>query len=94
MKVLNRLTIILFKAALALIGAVSVVAIIASAILIWIAFFDYDGGEPGSETIFGSIVLWPAFLITIVVVSIGSAKRPCIAGIAAGVALIFVTGRG
>ena len=92
MKLLKRLPKILLRTALALIGALSVFTVFASSIIVRIAFFDYDGGEPGSETIFGSIILWPVVLIAMVAVAIGLAKRPCIAGIAAGVACIVVMG--
>ena len=57
MKLLKRLPKILLRTALALIGALSVFTVFASSIIVRIAFFDYDGGEPGSETIFGSIIL-------------------------------------
>jgi hypothetical protein len=92
MKLLKRLPPILFSAVLALVGALSVFTIFASSIIVRIAYFDYDGGEPGSETIYGSIILWPVVLIAMVAVAIGSAKRPWIAGIAGGVACIFVMG--
>lgn len=34
---------------------------------IWISYYDNDGGEPGSETIFGSIPYWPLFGFLILV---------------------------
>jgi hypothetical protein len=89
---LKRLPKILLRTALALIGALSVFTVFASSIILRIAFLDYDGGEPGSETIFGSIILWPVVFVAMVAVAIGSAKRPCIAGIAAGVACIVMMG--
>lgn len=92
MKLLKRLPKILFRAVLALVGALSVFTIFASSIIVRIAYFDYDGGEPGSETIFGSIILWPVVLIAMVAVAFSSAKRSYIAGIAAGVACIVVIG--
>lgn len=92
MERLKQLLGIFRKAALALLGALSVVAIIPSAVLIWIGLFDDEGGEPGSVTIFWAMTLWPAFLIAIIAVAIGSAKRPCIAGIAAIIACNLVLG--
>lgn len=35
-------------------------------LVIWISYFDNDGGEPGATTIFGSIPLWPWFGLLIV----------------------------
>ena len=79
-----------FKIPLCLIGGISSILIILSSLMIWICLFDNDGGEPGAETIFRSIFLWPIFLIAIVMVGLRAATRPYIASIAAAAACIFL----
>ncbi|MEM9916105.1 MAG: hypothetical protein AAF911_14210 [Planctomycetota bacterium] len=48
------------------VGLILGVFCVLASLIIWIGYFDSDGGEPGASTIFGSLMLWPIFLAFVV----------------------------
>jgi len=59
-----------------LVGGFSAIIAITSSLLIWIFFFDNDGGEPGATTIFNVLLIWPFFLIFVVIAATLCAIHP------------------
>jgi len=72
-------------------GSLAVLSIFAC-LQIWMFFFDSDGGEPGSNTIFSILFLWPVFLLLIFGLAVTSAVSARVTRVLAVLTGVVVVG--
>ncbi|MEM6257776.1 MAG: hypothetical protein AAGI37_05635 [Planctomycetota bacterium] len=80
------------KGILAALAFVCVAVSFVSSLGIWIYFFDHEGGEPGAQTIFGSIPLLPGIALLAVAAAVGSYRSIRVFIVVASLTAILICG--